>query len=78
MGTLVRPKWLTLQVCYKYKLSSKQTRVSSCGNMSLYNLVIVFSKQKHFVEMIHHDDEHPKNFKAVAILRAGSVFPLYI
>lgn len=78
VGTLVQPKWVTLQLCYKYVLSSKQKRVSSCGNASLRNLFVVFSKQKHFIEMIHHEAEHPKNFKTAAILSAGSVFFLYI
>lgn len=74
----MQPKWVTLQICYKYMLSSQQTRVSSCENVSLRNLFVAFSKQKHFVEMIHHEDEHPKKFKAAAILSAGSLFFLYI
>lgn len=42
--------------------------MSLCGNVSLRNLFVVFSKQKHFIEMIHHEAEHPKNFKTAAIL----------
>lgn len=48
------------------------------GNAPLLSLVTVSSKQKPFVKMIHRDNERPKNFKAVALFRAGRVFFLYI